>query len=52
MEEFGDSTTEFLFKYAQVDLDMVSVIESKYLSHVERDQDVSRLMNWFKGKFE
>ena len=44
MEEFGDSTTEFLFKYAQVDLDMVSVIESKYLSHVERDQDVARLM--------
>ena len=52
MEEFGESTTEFLFKYAQVDLDMVSVIESKYLSYVERDQDVARLMRHFKSKFE
>ena len=31
---------------------MVSVIESKYLSYVERDQDVARLMRHFKSKFE
>ena len=52
MDELADSATEFLFKYAQVDLDLVSVIESKYLSYVERDQDVARLMQYFKSKFE
>ena len=52
MEEFADSTTQFLFTYAQADLDLVSVIESKYLSYVERSQDVARLMQFFKMKFE
>lgn len=51
MAEFGDSTTEFLLITAQVDLDMVSVLESKYLSYVERDQDVARLMKYFRVRF-
>ena len=38
--------------YAQCDLDLSSVIESKYLSYVERDEDVARLMRYFKDKFE
>ena len=52
MEEFGDHTTQHLFMYAQCDLDLSSVIESKYLGYVERGQDVARLMRYFKHKFE
>ena len=51
MAEFGDSTTEFLLILAQVDLDLVSVLESKYLSYVERVQDVARLMKYFRFSF-
>ena len=39
-------------RYAQTDLDIVSVIESKYLSYVETKEDVARLMKFFKQKFE
>ena len=52
MAEFGDATSQYLFNYAQSDLDLVSVIESKYLSYVERKEDVARLMQYFKQKFE
>ena len=44
MDEFGDATLQYLFNYAQADLDIVSVIESKYMSYVERKDDVARLM--------
>ena len=37
--------------FAQSDLEMVSVLESKYLSHVDRNVDVARLMAYFREKF-
>ena len=52
MEAFGDAMVQYLLVYAQTDLDLVSVIESKYLSHVQRPEDVARLMKYFKAKFE
>lgn len=51
MDQFGDSTTEKLFMFAQSDLEMVSVLESKYLSYIDRNVDVARLMTYFRAKF-
>eukprot|EP00354_Favella_ehrenbergii_P011879 CAMPEP_0170453102 /NCGR_PEP_ID=MMETSP0123-20130129/1791_1 /TAXON_ID=182087 /ORGANISM="Favella ehrenbergii, Strain Fehren 1" /LENGTH=214 /DNA_ID=CAMNT_0010715353 /DNA_START=1126 /DNA_END=1770 /DNA_ORIENTATION=- len=52
MNEFGDATLQYLFLYASIDLEMSSVLESKYLSAVERNEDLARLMRYFGSKFE
>ena len=51
MDIFGDNVVEKLFYFAQSDLELVSVIESKYLSYFHRSQDISRVMKYFKSKF-
>ena len=51
MEEFGDATTQSMFIYAQTDKIVSSVIESKYLSYVDRQEDIARLLGFFKARF-
>ena len=52
MEEFGDAATQFMFYFAHIELEMTSVLESKFLSCVNRSQDVARVIAYFKKKFE
>lgn len=52
MAEFGDQTIQYLFLYASIDLEMSSVIESKYLSAVKNNADIARLLTYFSGRFE
>ena len=38
--------------YASIDLEMSSVVESKYLSAVRSNADIARLLTYFSGRFE
>ena len=51
MEEFGDLNSQILFIFANMDLELTSVLESKYLSCLERKEDIARLMRFFGQKF-
>ena len=51
MEEFGDATSKIIYYFSSLDLDLVSVLESKYLCHVQEVEDVKRLFSFFNRKF-
>jgi len=39
MAEFGDMNTKFLQIYAITEMEMTSVLESKYLSFIKRNEE-------------
>lgn len=51
MEAYGDSEVQGLTYYATLDLELTSVIESKFLSWVRKPKDVARLFKFFVSKF-
>lgn len=51
MAEFGDMNTKFLQIYAITEMEMTSVIESKYLSFIKRHEEVKQIFAYFKRKF-
>ena len=50
MAEFEDNMQE-MYLYASLDLELMSMAESKYLCSVKNAKDCKRIMNYFKERF-